>query len=434
VVWSVENQLALAWRWHEVGREEARPMTTYDPFRVLERPKLGLFEGLSSPPPGSVFVVDRVGRPLRALEGPTERLTRKDLRLAHVRTLYEVDVTEHHLEFQDTMPCMDDVGGFQARVKFTCSVRDAAEVVRRGTHDVARVMVPLLTETLRRSCYQFNAEEASRAEDAGRLAIEGVEAREGHHPAFTVSNVLLVLELDEAAAQHVRERKARKRDRERQIDLAQLEVEKARLLAEQERITRAIEEERSEFGRKQDERKTQAAADLELKRLDFELQRQHKQAEIDAQRIKLELARLALESEYELTYLTARLEREDKQVRQIITHLAAGDYGGIALQLIQDPTAIASVVAWQAMQADSVVERQLDTLRLLLERGALEGSGVTDEAKTVLNQLIERWLQSLGGPPQEALPAETRTRDAQLGPSPTSNSTSEASPEPAPQG
>jgi hypothetical protein len=68
-----------------------------------------------------------------------------------------VDVSEHPLEFSETFPCRDDIGGFRATVQLTCTVYDPADVVRRGIHDVARVMVPPLVETLRRACGAFAA-------------------------------------------------------------------------------------------------------------------------------------------------------------------------------------------------------------------------------------------------------------------------------------
>ncbi|HTC69576.1 MAG TPA: hypothetical protein VK662_08415, partial [Acidothermaceae bacterium] len=146
-------------------------MTTYDPFSTVERPKVGVFAGIPSAPPGKVLVVDQVGRALRALESPRDRLTPGEARWGQVRTLYEVDVTEHQLEFEDTFPCRDDVGGYRAVIKFACKVRDATDVVTRGTHDVSRVVVPLLTETLRRTCGEFEAEEHQAAEKASLEAV-----------------------------------------------------------------------------------------------------------------------------------------------------------------------------------------------------------------------------------------------------------------------
>ena len=97
-------------------------MTNLDPVKIIERPKVGMFSGLPSAPPGTVLVVDREGYPVLVLDRPTDRLTAGEVRWGQIRTLYAVDVTEHPLEFQDAFPCKDDVGGFRATIKLTCMV------------------------------------------------------------------------------------------------------------------------------------------------------------------------------------------------------------------------------------------------------------------------------------------------------------------------
>ncbi len=140
---------------------------TYDPLKIIERPKMGMFSGLPSAAPGTVLVIDREGHPVRVLAGPGDRLTAGEVRWGQVRTLYEVDVTEHPLEFRDAFPCKDDIGGFRATVNLTCRVADSAAVVIRGIHDAARVLLPPVTETLRRVCGGFAAEDYQEAEKAG---------------------------------------------------------------------------------------------------------------------------------------------------------------------------------------------------------------------------------------------------------------------------
>jgi len=175
-------------------------VSTYNPYAVIERPRLGVFDGLPSAPPGTVLVVDREGHPVRALLAHSDRLTAGEARWGRIRTLYRVDVAEHPLEFADTFPCGDDIGGFRATIKFTCRVVDAEAVVQRGIRDVARTLVPLLTETLRRTCETFAAEDHDDAERAALAAVRAREADGGHDPAFEITQISVVLTLDEAAA------------------------------------------------------------------------------------------------------------------------------------------------------------------------------------------------------------------------------------------
>ena len=217
---------------------------TYDPVTVIERPKTGLFKGLPSAGPGSVLVVDREGSRLRVLDGPGDRLTAGEVRWGQIRKLFEVDVTEHPLQFTAVFPCRDDTGGFKAEVALHCIVTDPAAVVRRGVRDVARVLFPPVTETLRRVCGRYPAEDYQQAEAAGLNAIRELEHGPRHDPAFRISQIHLVLTLDGAAATFVRDRKEATRDLARQQDAARLDREKAQLQAELERSGEQFEQER----------------------------------------------------------------------------------------------------------------------------------------------------------------------------------------------
>lgn len=152
---------------------------TYDPLKIIPRPKVGIFSGLPSAAPGTVLIIDREGHPVRVLEGPGDRLTAGEVRWGQIRTLYEVDVTEHPLEFRDAFPCKDDIGGFRATVQLNCIVADPAAVVIRGIHDAARVLLPPVTETLRRGMRRVRRRglPASRGSRAGRHPHPGNQDR-----------------------------------------------------------------------------------------------------------------------------------------------------------------------------------------------------------------------------------------------------------------
>jgi len=418
---------------------------TYDPLKIIERPKVGMFSGLPSAAPGTVLVIDREGHPVRVLAGAGDRLTAGEVRWGQIRTLYEVDVTEHPLEFRDAFPCKDDIGGFRATVKLTCKVTDPAAVVIRGIRDAARVLLPPVTETLRRVCGGFSAEDYQEAEEAGLAAIRSLESGTRHDSAFRISQIHLVLVLDDAAAAYVRERKEATRNLVRQENAALLEKEKARLESELARARDHLEAERaraaSEFdqerlltqrtrerleGQLEDQRQQlelaraaararaeqEGASDIELMRLEFEVIRQQKQAELDSQKLQLDLERARLQAEYDKRVLEAKLERDRIQVNQLTELLGRGQFAALAMQLAQDPAAIGPVINHLAGQRATDINRQLQALRLLVENDGLEGWQITEQAKTVLHRLIATWTEHSG----QALPdvgtrPEIETRD-----------------------
>lgn len=413
---------------------------TYDPLRIIERPKMGMFGGLPSAAPGTVLVIDREGHEVRVLAGPGDRLTAGEVRWGQIRTLYEVDVTEHPLEFRDAFPCKDDIGGFRATVKLTCRVADPAAVVNRGIRDAARVLLPPVTETLRRVCGGFAAEHYQEAEEAGLAAIRSLETGPGHDSAFRISQVHLVLALDDAAAAYVRERKETTRNRVRQEDAALLERDKARLESELARARDQLDAERarasSEFererllmqrtreqleGQLEDQRQElelaraaararaeqKGASDIELERLEFEVTRQKKQAELDRQKLELDLERAKLQAEYDRHMLEARLERDRIQITQLTELLSQGKFAALAMQLAQEPEAIGPVIAHLSSQRAADINHQLQALRLLVENDGLEGWQITNQAKTVLHQLIATWTEHNG----QALPDADTPRE-----------------------
>lgn len=429
---------------------------TYNPVKTVSRPKTGLFSGLPSAAPGTVLVVDREGHPVRVLQGPGDRLTAGEVRWGGIRTLYEVDVTEHQLEFRESFPCRDDIGGFQATVILSCVVTDPAAVVVRGISDVARVLIPRVTETLRQVCGQFSAEDYQQAEQVGRQAIYQREAGPGHDRAFRIRDISIVLALDESAAVYIHERKETARNRVRQQDAARLDQEKARLEAElgrtrsqleaelartrdqmeSERVKAAaqIEHERLRLettrqqleGRLADQQQElelaraavrakaeqQGANDLELQRLDFERIRIQRQAELDAEQLTFNRKQAQLQADYDRYMLESNLERDRIQVTQLTELLSRGQFAALAMRLAQDPEAIGPVSNFLANQRAADINRQLRALELLMENDGLEGWQITDQARTVLRQLISNWSEHSG---QAAVAAESPAAEIEAG-------------------
>jgi hypothetical protein len=418
-------------------------MSTYNPYEIIDRPRLGVFDGLPSAPPGAVLVVDREGQPLRALLSHSDRLTAGEARWGRIRTLYRVDVAEHQLEFEDTFPCKDDIGGFRASVKFTCRVIAAEEVVRRGIRDVTRTLVPVLIETLRRTCEDFAAENYDEAERAAHAAVRARESEDRHDPAFEISQISIVLTLDEAAAKFVRERKETIRNIVREQDASRLAKEKAQLEvdllktreqleAEREKLAAGFENERLklqqvreqydhelaaqrqelELARASARARTeqQTSSELEMDRLESQMLLQKKQAELDNAKLELDIQRAKLEAEFEIRRLEATLEREKLQIAQYVDMLSQGEVAGLAMRLVQDPAAIGPISNYLADVRVADTNQRLQALRMLLDNDGLEGWQITEQAKVILTQLLDIWSARM--PPLTAESSHRRSLDA----------------------
>ena len=75
-------------------------------------------------------------------------------------------------------------------------------------------------------CGGYAAEDFQEAENAGLADIRSLETGPGHDRAFRISQIHLVLALDDAAATYLRERKEATRNLVRQEDAALLNKEK----------------------------------------------------------------------------------------------------------------------------------------------------------------------------------------------------------------
>lgn len=362
-------------------------MKTYDPYEELQRPITGFFSGLPTAAPGTVLVVDREGHPLRTLQAHSDRLTPGEVRFGRIRTLYRVNVREHSLEFSQTFPCRDDVGGFQANVRLICRVEEPESVVRRGIHDVSAVLVPAISETLKRVCRRHEAEQHAEAEEAALAAVREVETTTRHDRAFRITQVSLDLQLDRAAAEFVRQLKADWRTSTTQASQARLATERA----EQEaRLAR-------ERDRLEAQREQQAAA-FEEERLAIKRARQKIEAELEAERLELALKRDELEAQRKHLQLEAQLSAEKLQLDYYLAALNQGQYGAFALRLLKDPSSVEQVAVLLTRQRDAETSQRLEALRLLLNSDAVEGWEISDKAKVVLGQLLDSL--SRNGSPQ----------------------------------
>jgi hypothetical protein len=319
-------------------------MRTFQTYQVIERPKMGYFAGLPSAEPGTVLVIDRENHELRTLGKHSDGLTPGEARFGRIRTLYRVDVREHMLDFEDEFRSSGDVGGFRAHVSFACQVADPAAVVKRGIQDATELLLPLISQTLRRTLGTIDAEHFDSAEEIAINAVKEIERENRHDRAFQIGHFSVTLSLDEASASYVRERKEAAREIIRERDRAKIARQKAELeseLASQRDQIEAIrasnaarfETERLSLQRLRDE----VEGELAKRRLEMELDRddvrakavsrtdnelqmqnlearftiQEKEAALDRAKANYDLARTALEQDREWLMTNAQVARDE---------------------------------------------------------------------------------------------------------------------------
>jgi hypothetical protein len=115
---------------------------------------------------------------------------------------YQVDVGEHSLQFDCTLPCKGDAHHFQAHVALAWKVHDPAEVVRRNLTDVSAVLRPWVERRMRHVSREATLAHSERAENT-------INQQLGDEPqvfecGLTVVSFHAKLMLDETEWKHLR--------------------------------------------------------------------------------------------------------------------------------------------------------------------------------------------------------------------------------------
>src|SRR6266542_3200425 len=403
---------------------------TYNPILGEESaPKRAMFQHRHGPEPGVAMVVHREGRPLVLLRDPSDRLTAGEAWWGSIKTIYRVDVSDHKLELVCELPCEAYAFHFAARVQVTCQVADPVMVVERRITDATQTLEKVLTDAMRDASRRFRVEQADEAELAIRAALVERERTAGFSAAFRLDDIVVELGLGEAAREHVRLGKGEERAHERtlqalirqkevEISRAGVEQERDRLKGERDKLLAELDkvrlygeaevaQARDQLTHEIDRQRARAEAERKQWEVSFEgeLQQQRDGLEFERDQLKgereellaeLERAKVAREGALRLQRAEIEIERLGMYTQLYAPLIEQGDWGLLALQLAQssDPDAIAKVVRMVREQRDADLDRQLATLKLLLEQDALEGAQIAQiasEGKQVLERLIRSW-------------------------------------------
>lgn len=184
-------------------------------------PRLRLFRPWPTPEPGIALVFFQPGQRLFTL-WPGQQLTAGEISWGKYRTLYKVDVTEHPLQFDCTLPCYSDAFDFQAGVRAVIAVSDPAKIVERNVTDAVGVLKPLLISVMRRISRRHDVDQSAEAE---REITEAVLV-EKFDVGLAIKRFVVELSLEQDARDHIRTLRQIARNREREHEEAALEQQR----------------------------------------------------------------------------------------------------------------------------------------------------------------------------------------------------------------
>lgn len=186
-----------------------------------ELPRLRLFRPWPTPEPGVALVFFQPGQRLFTL-WPGQQLTAGEISWGKYRTLYKVDVTEHALHFDCTLPCNSDAFDFQAKIQATVAVSDPGQIIERNVTDIAGTLKPLLISVMRRISRRHDVDQSAEAEHEISDAI----SEEKFDAGLVVKRFVVELSLEQDARDHIRTLRQIARSREREKEEAVLEQQR----------------------------------------------------------------------------------------------------------------------------------------------------------------------------------------------------------------
>lgn len=177
---------------------------TYNPIISKEDlPRWRLFQRRPVPEPGIAIVLSGDGQPLVTIETGERGLTNGELLWGKYNRLCKVDIGEHSLSFQCSLPCETDAFDFYAEVNLICSVKKPALIVQRNITDARQFLEPLIIDIMRRTSRKYKVEESGEAE---RTITRKVE-EEVEDSGFKLNRFTLKLSLETETRERIRERK-----------------------------------------------------------------------------------------------------------------------------------------------------------------------------------------------------------------------------------
>jgi hypothetical protein len=286
--------------------------TTHQLIIGEEKPVLGLFRARPTPQPGVAIVLFREGQPLVTL-WPEDRLTSGEVTWGNYKVLYRVDITEHSFNFDCDIPCKGEAFDFRAKVQINYSVDKPNIIVAKKIINARQILEPLITNMMRSISRRYDVEQSAQAEEAiiKQLPID-IQQRD---TGFKLSHFIVELSLEEEARKHIRK----------------------------------------------------------IKQIDRDKEHQKQQAELDRQRLQLEMEHTKLRMDFYSPFIQG------------------GQWQLLALQLANHPEDVATVTQMLSKQRQVELDNQLRTLKVMLEEDVIEGYQMEEACRSVLRRIVDNF-------------------------------------------
>ncbi len=275
-----------------------------------ETTQLRLFRPRPTPEPGIALVLFREGQPLVTL-WPGDRLTSGEISWGNYKTVYKVDITEHSFSFSCALPCQGEAFEFHAQVDVTYSVENPSLIVERNITDSRTVLEPLIVNTMREVSREHDVEQSAEAEKS--ITERVFEESKKYSTGLKILRFVVKLSLEEDARNHIRQ----------------------------------------------------------LKQIERTKVSERRQAELEKQRIELEVERTKM-----------RMEFYSPLIKE-------GQWQLLALQLANHPDDVAAVAQMIRQQRQADMENQLRALKIMLEEDVIEGFQMEEASKRVLQRFVD---------------------------------------------
>jgi hypothetical protein len=210
---------------------------TFDPILAeYVPPRFLLAARRYLPVPGTATVIEHRDGVLNVLRWPGDRLTMSQLVWTRIKRMYQVDISEHRLEWESRLPSSDSDRDFTATLLVGCTVADPVAIVERGIRDAAEVIGAPLIAALQKVTRRFHPGERGSAESAITDAQRQGALDEAIDRAFTLHtiHVHLTVEPPTAEQRHRRDLYLQPSGDDRWSDLA-------RLLAQDPDLVKVVE-------------------------------------------------------------------------------------------------------------------------------------------------------------------------------------------------
>ncbi|HDQ06012.1 MAG TPA: hypothetical protein ENN36_04740 [Candidatus Bathyarchaeota archaeon] len=275
-----------------------------------ETTRLRLFRPRPAPEPGIALVLFREGQPLVTL-WPGDRLTSGEVSWGNYKTVYKVDITEHSFSFSCTLPCQGEAFEFHTQVDVTYSIENPNLIVERNITDARTVLEPLVVNTMREISREHDVEQSAEAEKS--ITERVLEESKKYSTGLKILRFMVKLSLEEDARNHIRQ----------------------------------------------------------LKQIERTKVSERRQAELEKQRIELEVERTKM-----------RMEFYSPLIKE-------GQWQLLALQLANHPDDVAAIAQMIRQQRQADMENQLRALKIMLEEDVIEGFQMEEASKRVLQRFVD---------------------------------------------